>query len=142
MTGIEYPTISVATHQNLVVRFSLAAELLMIRRGLDPDKIPQLISPILRGPSGSDGSATIAPNPKWAVNMVAAFACMVAENFVDRSQPHRVDFSTAPTADYWATQIDDLAAVSKVVIAALGKAAEERRKKLAVVPPAPVAAAG
>ena len=125
MTGIDYPTISVGAHENLVVRLSLAAQLLMRRRGMDPARMGELMSPRVNN----------EPNPDAVGNVVAVFACMVAENFVDRSKPHLCDLSSAPTADYWAMQIDDLVAVEKVIWQAEGKAVEERRKKLAAVPP-------
>lgn len=134
MTGIEYPTITVGTHCNLTVRLSLAAELLMIRRGLDPTFLVRQISPTIQGPASQDGTATLIPNPGWAQNMVTAFSCMIAENFMDKSQPHLCDMSKVPTADYWATQIDDLAAVSRAVTDGVGKAVQERRNKLAAVP--------
>jgi hypothetical protein len=127
MTGIDYPTITVGAHENLVVRFSLAAQLLMRRRGIDPVNIFALCAPRLQ-----DGSA----NLDAVRNVLTIFAACVAENFLDLSKPHRVDLDTAPTADYWATQVEDFAAIEAVIGAALGKAAEERRKRLAVVPPA------
>ena len=130
MSAIEYPTISVGAHEHLVVRLSLAAQLLMRRRGLDPARIGELMQPKIGD----------KPNPDAVGNVVAVFACMVAENFVDRSNPHLCDLGNAPTADYWATQIDDFSAVERAVWTAVGKAVEERRKKLAVVPPAAEAA--
>jgi len=126
MTPIEYPTITVGAHENLVVRLSLASQLLLRRRGMDPARMGELMQPRI----GNE------PNPDAVGNVIAVFACMVAENFVDRSKPHLCDLSSAPTADYWAMQIDDFAAIERVVWAAVGKAVEERRKKLAVVPPA------
>ena len=133
MTGIEYPTITVGAHENLVVRMSLAAELLMIRRGLDPGILIRQVSPMSQGPPKEDKTVDLIPNPNWAQNMVTAFSCMVGENFLD-PQSTRIDLNAVPTADYWATQIDDLTDVSKAVIASVGKAMQERRKKLAAVP--------
>ena len=131
MTGIEYPTISVGAHENLVVRLSLASQLLMRRRGMDPAKMGALMQPTIVDPS--DPQKTLL-NPDGVQSVITVFSCMVAENFIDRSQPHKCDLTAAPTADYWATQIDDLTDVSKAVIASVGKAMQERRKKLAAVP--------
>ena len=133
MIGIDYPTITVGAHENLVVRLSLASQLLMRRRGMDPAKMAILMSPKI-GPEQTE-------NPDAVSHVVAVFACMVAENFIDTGMPHKVDLSIAPTADYWATQITDLGEVERVIWAAVGKAVEERRKKLAVVPPAGTEAA-
>lgn len=120
MTGIEYPTITVGKHENLVVRFSLAAQLLMRRRGVDPAKIAQ---------------AMIPTNPDAVQNTVTIFSAMAAENFFNQDRPQNLDLSTAPSADYWATQIEDFQDIERVIWASLGKVAEERRKKLAAVPP-------
>jgi hypothetical protein len=131
MTPIDYPTITVGAHENMVVRLSLAAQLLMQRRGIDAARMGVLMSPRI----------SEQPNPDAVGNVIAVFACMVAENFVDKSAPHLCDLSKAPTADYWAMQITDFAAVEQAVWAAVGKAVEERRKRLAVVPPAATEAA-
>jgi hypothetical protein len=125
MIAIEYPTITVGAHEDLVVRMSLASQILMRRRGIDVAKLGTLMLPKV----GED------PNPDAVGNVVTVFSCMVAENFLDLAKPNRVDLSSVPTPDYWATQIDDLAAVERAVWAAVGKAVEERRKKLAAVPP-------
>ena len=140
MTGIDYPTISVGAHENLVVRLSLAAQLLMRRRGIDPAQMAQEMSPTKTVPNPNMRTQTDAPtvqigNPGAVQNIVTVFSCMVAENFIDRSKPTQVDLSTAPTADYWATLIEDFSEVEKVVWSAVGKAVEVRRKKLAAVPP-------
>jgi hypothetical protein len=132
MTGIDYPTITVGAHENLVVRLSLASQLLMRRRGMDPAKMGALMQPTIVDPS--DPQKTLL-NPDGVQSVITVFSCMVAENFIDRSQPHKCDLTAAPTADYWATQIDDFPAVERAVWAAVGKAVEERRKRLAVVPP-------
>jgi len=140
MTGINYPTISVGEHQNLTVRLSLAAQLLMRRRGIDPATIGALMSPVRIVPNTAarlqtDPLTIERPNPDAVSNVVAVFACMVAENFIAGQKPNQVDLSAAPTADYWATVIDDFSTVEKAVWAAVEKAVEERRKRLAVVPP-------
>jgi hypothetical protein len=139
MTGIDYPTITIGEHENLTVRLSLAAQLLMRRRGLDPAKIGELMLPGRTVPNPNmhlqtDPPTVTVSNDKAVENVVIVFSCMVAENFLDKSAT-KLDLNTAPTADYWATRIDDFSAVEKVVWAAVGKAVEDRRKRLAVVPP-------
>lgn len=119
MTGIEYPTITVGEHKDMQVRLTLAAQVLMRRRGIDPARIGVLMQP---------------KEPDAVPNIIAVFSCMVAENFID-PKATRLDLNSAPSADYWATQIEDFAEVEKAVWSALGKAVEERRKKLAAVPP-------
>lgn len=123
MNAIDYPTISVGAHENLVVRMSLASQVLMQRRGLDPVNL-----------AGAMISTAEKPNPQAVPNVITVFSCMVAENFI-AADPNRVDLNAAPTADYWATQIEDFGEVERVVWSALGKAAEARRAKLAAVPP-------
>jgi hypothetical protein len=140
MTGIDYPTVSVGEHENLTVRLSLAAQVLMRRRGIDPAKIGFLMSPTIVEPNTearlqSDPPTIERPNPDAVANVIGIFACMVAENFVDPKST-KLDLNSAPTADYWTVKIDDFPAVEKIVWAAVGKAVEERRKKkLAAVPP-------
>ena len=140
MTGIDYPTISVGEHKDLTVRLSLAAQLLMRRRGIDPAQLGTEMSPTKTVPNPNQRLQTDPPtiqigNPGAVQNVVTVFSCMVAENFIDKTKPTQVDLGTAPTADYWATQIEDFPAVEKAVWAAVGKAVEERRNRLAVVPP-------
>jgi hypothetical protein len=140
MTGIDYPTISVGGHKDLTVRWSLAAQFLMKRRGVDPAGAPQAMQGTTKVPNPDMRTQTDPPfieigNKKAVENVVIVFSACVAENFLDTSQPNKVDLNTAPTADYWAVQITDFSEVEKAVWAALGKAVEERRKKLAVVPP-------
>lgn len=140
MTGIDYPTITIGEHKDLIVRYSLAAQLLMRRRGVDPANIGQLCSPRRTVPNPnaqlqSDPPTITVPNAECVDNLVTVFSCCVAENFLDLKQPNRVDLNAAPTADYWATQIDDMAEVDRAIGAAMGKATEERKKKLALIPP-------
>ena len=146
MTGIDYPTITVGAHENLVVRLSLAAQLLMRKRGIDPLRMGELMQPkrVIPNPNmrlQTDPPTIEVSNQDAVGNVLDVFSCMVAENFVDKSSPHLCDLTKTPTADYWATQVDDFAAVEKAVWTAVGKAVEERRKKLAVVPPAATEAA-
>lgn len=133
MTGIDYPTISVGKHENLVVRYSLAAQLLMRRRGIDPAQLHILTCPFLV----RDDKLMQEPNPDAVQNVLTAFSCMVAENFLTERLPGVLDLNSAPTGDYWATLLDGrLPDAEAAVAGALGKAAEARRKKLqAVAPP-------
>jgi len=140
MTGIDYLTISVGEHVNLTVRYSLAAQLLMRRRGIDPANIGQACAPTKTIPNPnmrlqSDPPTITVKNPDCIGNLVTVFSCCVAENFLDLKQPNRVDLNAAPTADYWATQIDDMGEIDKAVGAAMGKWSEDRQRKLAAVPP-------
>src|ERR1700734_590141 len=140
MTGIDYPTISVGEHEDITVRFSLAAQLLMRRRGIDPGNIGAACAPRRTIPNPnvrlqSDPPEITVANPDCVGNLVTVFSCCVAENFIDLKQPGRVDLGACPTADYWATQIDDMAEIDKAVGAAMGKWSEALRKKLAAVPP-------
>ena len=131
MNAIDYPTISVGTHKNLVVRFSLAAQVLMQRRGIDPNRLHSLTCPFIV----VDGKVTTDINPNAIGNILTIFSCMVAENFID-PQSTRVSLDAAPTADYWATLLDDrISEVDKTIAQSLGKASEARRAKLAAVPP-------
>ena len=145
MTGIDYPTITVGAHENLVVRLSLAAQLLMQRRDMDASQLGTLMlaKRIVPNPNlrlQTDPPTIEIVNPDAVPNVVKIFACMVAENFLDKSQPNKVNLDNSPTADYWATQIEDFSEVEKAVWTAVGKAVEERRKRLAVVPPTEAAA--
>ena len=138
MTGIDYPTITIGERQ-LTVRLSLAAQLLMRRRGIDPATMTQAMQPRKTIPNPAmriqiDPPTIEVANPDAVQNIITVFSCMVAENFLD-TKSTKLDLNSAPTADYWATQIDDFGEVEKVVWAAVGKAVEERRKKLAAVPP-------
>ena len=132
MTGIEYPTITVGKHENLMVRWTLAAQLLCQRRGIDPMRIGAAISTMVT--RDQDGAVTGVSNPDAVQNIIVVFSAMVGENFLDLTNPRGVDLEDAPTADYWATQIENFGEITKVIIASMGKAAEDRRKKLALVP--------
>lgn len=132
MIGIDYPTISVGKHENLTVRHSLAAQVLMRRRGLDPANLIVLLSPVL----WIDGKPTTQRNPDSVINALTAFSCQVAENFLDHSQPHRVNLDIAPTVDYWSiVGCDDFPAIEKVVCDAIKKFMEAKRTKLEAAPP-------
>ncbi len=144
MTGIEYPTLTVGQHKDLRVRMSLAAQVLMGRRGLDTNKLGELLSGRRTVPNPNMRLQTDPPtieivNHNAVPNVIVAFSCMVAENFFAQMSPTRINLDEAPTADYWALQIDDFPAVEKAVWDAIKKAGEERRAKLAAVPPMEVA---
>ena len=131
MTGIDYPKITVGKHADLTVRWSLAAQNHLRRLGADPAKIITLMQGRLRG---ADGTEVV--NDQAVANTVKAFTAMVAENFMDMDRPWLVAMDKAPTPDYWEIVIEDYDAVAQAVIDAVKKWLEERRKRLAVVPPA------
>lgn len=110
MTGIDYPTITVGD-KTLTVKFSLYTQYLLSRAGID-----------LRAP--------IAPgDPKYLSHRLEVFAAAVADNY----KP-----GEAPAAEAWARTIglDQWGDLERAIGTAMGKAAEELRKGLAVVPPA------
>jgi len=132
MNAIDYPTISVGKHKDIVVRQTIAAEILIGRRGLSMATLGIDIHP---WKVDREGKNTAEPNPNSVANLITVFSCFVAENFIDQDNPARVSLDTVPTADYWACQIDDIGEVTRVVHAAIKKALEARRAKLAAVPP-------
>lgn len=142
MEDILFPTISVGG-KDRVVRFSIAAQLLMSRRGLDIFNLPGELARKIDATTGAPiidltnfaGDST--PNPRYAQNIISVFSACVAENFIDTSNPDKVDLSKAPTADYWATQLHPLQfeEVEAKVIEALGKVAAARKPRLQVVAP-------
>ena len=117
MIGIQYPTITVGTHENLIVRFSIAAQVLMIRWGINPN---DLNSHLRRGDE---------PHPEGVPNLIKMFAAMVAENFLGTGPAESFSLDKAPTPDYWACHVSplDFAAVNTVVLESVGKVAEARR---------------
>jgi hypothetical protein len=148
MNDIKFPTISVGG-RDLVVRISIAAQLLMSRRGIDIYKLSdalarRIIDPENSAPVGKNDKGeplfSFIPNPRYPDNLMFVFAAAVAENFVDQTNPDKVDLNKAPTADYWATQLHPLqfAEVQDKIEEALGKVSEARQAGLRVVaPPAP-----
>ncbi len=131
MTGIDYPTIEIGG-RTLVVRYTLAAQVLMKRRGVDPLKIGTAIYPIV---DRTGEVPTIVENPEGARNTLIAFSAMVAENFLDPASV-RVNMDEAPSADYWAFQVGErLPEVWKAVHDCLSKTSEARRKNLQVAAP-------
>jgi hypothetical protein len=146
MTGIDHPTVTIGG-RTLTVKFSLAAQLLMRRRGIDIRRIPSLIAPRLH----DDGAACVspdceqahAPNPDAENNIMRVFACMVAHEFVALDSPNVTTLDAAPSADYWAAtaESEDFAPIESAVWSALGKALEARRARLQAVPPPEVSLA-
>ena len=133
MTGVEYPTITVGKHEGLTVRYSMGAQVLALRRGLDP---------VMKVISDKERHMWIEAKqgPQDAVrNVMTAFSCMVVDNFTAGLPPHKLDFDLAPTADYWFTQMTDFKEIELVVWKALVKAAEEQKKTLAAAPPLAIA---
>jgi hypothetical protein len=121
MDAINYPTITIGD-KTLVVRFSLAAQVLLGRRGIDIRQLSALLD---------------KENPQGAENLVKIFAACVAENFIDQSNPATCSLGAAPSADYWAMQLGGrLQDAANSIVEAMGKAAEALQKGLAVVPPA------
>lgn len=133
MEDILFPTINVGGRE-LVVKFSIAAQLLMSRRGLNIFDLAGELA--LKIPDPSAPGKFLA-NPRYADNIISVFAATVAENFIDTTNPDKVDLSKAPTADYWATQLHPLQflEVQAAVIESMGKVAGARKPKLQAVPP-------
>jgi hypothetical protein len=135
MTGIDYPTVTIGG-RSLIVKFSLAAQMLMRRR-----KVPSAIAPRLH----ADGAGCVDPKCEQAHtlnldaedNIMRVFSCMVAHEFVNLDAPALTSLDAAPSADYWASiaETEDFAAIEVSIWTALGKALEARRSRLQAVPP-------
>ena len=141
MIGIDYPTF-VFGDRTLTVRYSLAAQLLMRRRGVEPSRLIQATSPrlhpgdlpcIAKGPCSVPGCR---PNPDAVQAAFVVFSACVAENYIEL-RPERVNLDAAPSADYWATQLDseDFERAQKAVAEALSKMLEARKRRLQAVEP-------
>lgn len=159
MNDIQFPAISVGG-RDLVVRMSIAAQLLMSRRGLDIYQIAAELNPKMADPSGDPcvnckgksqdkpcvvcgGTGKLmVPNPHYVSNLLVTFSACVAENFINMDNPDRVDLNATPSADYWACQLHPLqfAEMQAKVMEALGKVSEARQAKLHVVAPPEAAA--
>lgn len=127
MNEVEFPTITVGDRA-LVVRFSIATQVLLNRYGLDPRKLTEALSPA---------------NPKATENMMIFFSCCVAENYIDTSNPDKCELAGFPSPAYWTMNIHPLQydEVVRVVGDAAGKVTEARRAMLAAVPPQPISIA-
>lgn len=123
MTGIEYPTITIGD-RTLVVRFSLASQYVMSRRGIDARKFSSLLS---------------LDNPGAVGAMFDIFACAVAENFVDPKATPETFSVTPPTADYWAFTVppEQWKEVCGVVNLAMVKASADLRAAKQALPETP-----
>jgi hypothetical protein len=129
MLAIDYPVIDIGPHKGLVVRHSHAAQILMRRRGLDPARAHLLMRATKR--RQEDGTIVDVANgcEAWRDNTYLYFSCCVAENFVDKANPSRVNLDVAPTADYWAMVCEDFQALELACWQAMGKALEAERQK-------------
>lgn len=139
MTAIDFPTISVGGRE-LTVRFSIGAQILMRRRGIDPRRLVQATAPFElddQGKPKQDASGAPIRNENAVQNILIAFSAAVAENFIDQSNPDRVDLNSAPSADYWAMQLHPLQfpEVERAIGESMGKVMEAKRTQLRVVPP-------
>lgn len=128
MDAFDYPTITLGD-RTLVVRFSLAAQILMIRRGIDPANLATLLA---------------ISDPLRTDRLLQVFAACVAENFLDPSAPTEYKLDGAPTSDYWASQCDlvDLRDIDIAIGESMGKVREALNKKRARVLPIPIQQAG
>jgi len=124
MNDIQFPQITVGG-RTLTVRYSIAAQVLMKRRGIDLKRL-------------------LDPEKDVVGNMLTVFSCLVAEEFVDQSNPDKYDLDKAPTADYWAHLLHPLQfpEVEAAIVEAVGKVAEEQRKLRPVAVPPAVEATG
>lgn len=141
MTGIDFPTVTIG-ERTYTVRFSMASQVLMRRRGIDPRRIFHLLSARTHRNDtlciGKDCKRIDhVPNPAAEQNVLIVFSCCVAEDFVDISKPSTVNLDSAPTADYWAMVLDpdQFKLVEKAIWEAAGKVLEANRKLQAVAPP-------
>ena len=115
MIAVQWPVQTLAG-RDLIVRYSLAAQILCGRRGLDPLRLGELVV-----------SMPETPNPSAVRNIMTLFSCCVAENCVDVTNP-RCNLDDAPSSDYWAAQCgpDDFTNIQSVLAEALGKAREAK----------------
>jgi hypothetical protein len=140
MIGIDYPTF-VFGDRTLIVRYTLAAQVLMRRRGVEPGRLFAATAPRLHPgdvPCTAKGPCSVPgcrPNPDAVQNAFVVFSACVAENYVDQSRPERVNLDTVPSADYWATQLDveDFERALKAIGQALSKMSEARQRRLQAV---------
>lgn len=122
MNAITFPTITIGS-KVVTIRFSLAAQLLIRRRGLDPRNLAPALD---------------RANPDCITNMLTVFSACAAESMVDKSDPSKYNLDAAPTADYWASELHPLQfpELEAVLAISMGKVTEARRElTLVVVPP-------
>ncbi len=156
MNAVQFPSITIGDRA-LVVRYSIASQVLMKRRGIDPRHLLRYISPfnVIEGVDAKtgapidtiemvDGKPVLNQQNNVVENIMTIFSCMVAENCLDQSNPDKLDLNQAPSADYWTSKLHPLQFpdVEAVVGEAMGKVTEERRKLLLVVAPPAAEASG
>lgn len=125
MDPIDYPTVTIG-ERTLVVRYSFAAQILLVRGGLDPLQLGKLLA---------------NTEPRHKEYWIRVFAACVAENYLDLSRPEECTFRNAPTADYWMSQLDlmDVAEVIHAVGVSMGKVVEALKMKRERKPPIQIA---
>ncbi len=125
MFPIDYPTVEVGG-RTLVVRYSMAAQVLLVRGGIDPLQLNKLLD---------------KAEPRRVEYLVRLFAACVAENYLDPARPETCSFTHAPTADYWLSQLDlvDVVAIDAAIGESMGKAREALKLKRVPAPPIPIA---
>lgn len=125
MNAIDYPTITIG-ERTLTVRYSLAAQVLLLRGGIDPADLNKLLD---------------KEEPRRVEYLIRLFAACVAENFLDPARPNEFALSNAPTADYWISQVDfiDVQAIDKAIGESMGKSREALKLKRAPAPPIQIA---
>ena len=121
MYPVDYPSITLGG-RTFVVRYSLAAQIILVRSGIDPQQLRFLLN---------------KDEPRRVENLIKLFAACVAENFIDQTKPHECDLRAAWTADFWMTQVQvsDISAIDKVLGESMGKVTEALKNR-ATEPPA------
>ena len=121
MYPVDYPSITLGG-RTFVVRYSLAAQIILVRSGIDPQQLRFLLN---------------KDEPRRVENLIKLFAACVAENFIDQTKPHECDLHSAWTADFWMTQVQlsDISAIDKVLGESMGKATEALTKRATEPPP-------
>lgn len=109
-----------------MVRYSLAAQVLLVRGGIDPMNLHLLLD---------------KTEPRRVEYLVRIFAACVAENYLDPARPEACSFLHAPTADWWFSQLDqeDVKVIDIAVGESMGKAREALKQKRASAPPIQIA---
>lgn len=127
MTGISFPTFAIeGREQPLTVRYSLLAQVIMGRTGLDTMKLSE---------------ATSQANPERQQNWLKIFRAMVAENYLPdnaaANPKFTLDMLDIPSVDYFALVIgpDRYSDLTETCNEAIKKVAEAVTKR---AKPAPV----
>lgn len=121
MHPIDYPSITLGGRA-YVVRYSLAAQIILVRSGIDPMTLGTLLA---------------KDEPRHVEYLIRLFAACVAENFIDHTRPYECDLRGAWTADYWMSviQLSDIPAIDKVCGVSMGKATEALKNRATDPPP-------